>query len=51
VKSLICSSSRREQSIAEAIFAEGLDTENCLPTGYSGYACADVDAVTVATVV
>jgi hypothetical protein len=29
-----------EQSIAAAIFAEGLDAENCLPTEYSGYASA-----------
>ena len=27
-----------EQSITAAIFAEGLDAENCLPTEYSGYA-------------
>jgi len=29
-----------EQSIAAAIFAEGLDAENCLPTEYSRYASA-----------
>ena len=51
VKSLICSSSRREQSIAEAIFAEGLDTENCLPTEYSGYASAAAVAAAAAAAV
>ena len=34
-----------EQSIAAAIFAEGLDAENCLPTEYSGYASAAAAAV------
>jgi len=29
-----------QQSIAMAIFAEGLDVENCLPSEYSGYASA-----------
>jgi len=33
-----------EQSIAAAIFAEGLDTENCLPTEYSGYAAVTIAA-------
>jgi len=37
-----------EQSIAAAIFAEGLDAENCLPTEYGGYASAA--AATVAAV-
>ena len=36
-----------EQSVAAAIFLEGLDVENCLPTEYSGYAPAA--AATVAT--
>jgi len=35
-----------EQSITAAIFAEGLDAENCLPTEYSGY-----DSAAAATVV
>jgi len=36
-----------EQSITAAIFAEGLDAENCLPTqaAYSGYASAVAAAV------
>ena len=34
-----------EQSIAAAIFAEGLDAENCLPTEYSGYACGAAAAI------
>ena len=34
-----------EQSIAAAIFAEGLDAGNCLPTEYSGYASAAAAAV------
>jgi len=29
-----------QQSIAAAIFAEGLDAENCLPSEYIGYASA-----------
>jgi len=37
-----------EQGITAAIFAEGLDAENCLPTEYSGY--ASVAAATVAAV-
>ena len=36
-----------EQSIAAAIFAEGLDTENCLPTEYSGYAATTIAAAAV----
>ena len=34
-----------EQSIAAAIFAEGLDSENCLPTEYSGYASTVAAAI------
>ena len=34
-----------EQSIAAAIFAEGLDSANCLPTEYSGYASAAAAAI------
>ena len=37
-----------EQSIAAAIFAEGLDAENCLPTEYSGYASSAAAAVAAA---
>ena len=37
-----------EQSIAAAIFAEGLDAENCLSTEYSGYAWATAAAVAAA---
>ena len=37
-----------EQSIAAAIFAEGLDAENCLPTEYSGYASAVAATVAAA---
>ena len=40
-----------EQSIAAAIFAEGLDAENCLPTEYSGYASSAAAAVAAAAVV
>ena len=40
-----------EQSIAAAIFAEGLDAENCLPTEYSGYASAAAPAFTVVAAV
>ena len=46
VKSLV--SSRRGTNITAAIFAEGLDAENCLPTEYSGYACAAAAAVAAA---
>jgi hypothetical protein len=40
-----------EQSITAAIFAEGLDTENCLPTEYSGYASAAAAAAAAAAAV
>ena len=40
-----------EQSIAAAMFAEGLDAENCLPTEYSGYACAAAAAIAGAAAV
>jgi len=40
-----------EQSIAAAIFAEGLDAENCLPTEYSGYASATAPAVSAVAAV
>jgi len=40
-----------EPIIAAAIFAEGLDAENCLPTEYSGYACAAFAAVAAAAAV
>jgi len=40
-----------EQSITAAIFAEGLDAENCLPTEYSGYAfAASADVAAAAAV-
>jgi len=45
VKRLVCS--RREQSIAVVIVAEGLDVENCLSTEYSGYASTTTAAVAV----
>jgi len=37
-----------EQNITAAIFAEGLDAENCLATEYSGYASAAAAAVATA---
>ena len=37
-----------EQSMAAAIFAEGLDAENCLPTEQSGYASAAATAAAAA---
>jgi len=40
-----------EQSIAAAIFAEGLDAENCLPIEYSGYASTAAAAVAAAAAV
>jgi len=40
-----------EQSIAAAIFAEGLDAENCLPTGYSGYVSTTAATVAAAAAV
>jgi len=40
-----------EQSIAAAIFAEGLDSENCLPTEYSGYASAAAAALAAAAAI
>ena len=40
-----------EQSIAAAIFAKGLDAENCLATEYSGYAPADAATVAAAAAV
>ena len=40
-----------EQSIAAAIFAAGLDAENCLPTKYSGYASAAAAVVAAAAAV
>ena len=40
-----------EQSIAAAIFAKGLDAENCLPTEYSVYASAAAATVAVTAVV
>jgi len=40
-----------EQSIAAAIFAEGLDAEICLLTEYSGYASAASAAVAAAAAV
>ena len=42
-----------EQSITAAIFAEGLDAENCLPTvtEYSGYACAAAATVAASATV
>jgi len=43
VKSLVCS--RRGSKFTAAIFAEGLDAENCLSTEYSGYASAAAAAV------
>ena len=46
---LFCS--RREQSVAAAIFAESLDAENCLPTEYSGYASATAATVAAAAAV
>jgi len=40
-----------EQIIAAAIFAEGLDSENCLPTEYSGYASAAAAALAAAAAI
>jgi len=40
-----------EQSITAAIFAEGLDAENCLPTEYSVYASAAAATVAAAAAV
>jgi len=40
-----------EQSIAAAIFAEGLDAENCLPTEYRGYASAPAATAAAAAAV
>ena len=40
-----------EQSIAAAMFAEGLDAENCLPTEYIGYNSAAAATVAAAAAV
>ena len=40
-----------EQIITAAIFAQCLDAETCLPTEYSGYACAAAATVAAAAAV
>ena len=40
-----------KRSIVTAIFAEGLDAENCLPTEYRGYASAAADTFAAAAAV